>query len=218
MTSAAALVSTGLTYRGARYVFGGAPGTVKGKDAGTDCSGFINMLVGRDLGQAIPGLKAGQYTGENHGPVVTAWASWTGATTLPKGSAPVAGDLAVWNGVGASGHIGLVVGPNKMVSALDTEQGTIESPIVGYGPAGVALTYRRINNLSGSAVIDSVPSGNEGALGKAGDFYLVPLLAGAGTAIGLLALVVGGTLAVGLLGAAGLALVARAAVPSRDGQ
>jgi len=43
------IADTALGYQGARYVWGGAPGTVPGQDKGTDCSGFANMVMGPEL-------------------------------------------------------------------------------------------------------------------------------------------------------------------------
>lgn len=143
--SGTAIVQDALTYQGSAYVFGGAPGTAKGRDAGTDCSGFINMLLGRDLHMAIPGYAAGAYTGASHGPVVLSYAGWGGATTLPPGTPPSGGDLCVWPGAGALGHIGLATDSTHMISALDPEHGVIVTPIAGNGPAGAKLIYRRIN-------------------------------------------------------------------------
>src|ERR1700734_2202521 len=102
------LVSDALKYQGAGYVFGGTPGA---SGVGPwDCSSFVNAVVGRDLAMAIPGYAAGDYHGQAHGPVVSEWASWDGATTLPTGQTPSAGDIVVYNGVGASGHMGIALG------------------------------------------------------------------------------------------------------------
>src|ERR1700749_518563 len=117
----AAIVSDALKYQGAGYVFGGAPGPSR---AGPwDCSSFCNAVIGRDLDMAIPGYAAGDYHGQAHGPVVSPWAKWDGAVTLGSGQLPTAGDIVVWNGIGASGHMGIALGPNQMISALDTEEG-----------------------------------------------------------------------------------------------
>ena len=103
-TNGAAIASDALMYVGSPYVWGGAAGTVKGKDAGTDCSGFVNMVLGRDLGMAVPGYGAGQYTGAEHGGTVADYIAWGGATTLGKGESPTAGDLVCY---GPDVHIGI---------------------------------------------------------------------------------------------------------------
>jgi hypothetical protein len=141
-----------MQYQGTRYTYGGVPSQGKGH---WDCSSFINWVVGNDLGMAIPGYSAGTYKGQTHGPVVLDWATWSGATTI-KGT-PQPSDLTIWPGVGGSGHIGIVIGNNQMISALDTAQGTLVTPIQGYGPAGVSNIYRRVNGASGGGV--SLPTG-----------------------------------------------------------
>lgn len=144
-------------YVGAGYVFGGVPANGIGN---WDCSSFVNWVLGNDLKMGIPGFPAGSYHGQNHGPVVLDYATWTGASTH-SGNA-VAGDLCVWAGVGASGHIGIALGNNQMVSALNHSQGTIKSPIQGYGPRGVAVIFRTVSGNSGAGL--SAPTGCASAL------------------------------------------------------
>jgi NlpC/P60 family len=136
------------SYRGRlRYVFGGAPNSGR-----VDCSSFVNLVLGVNLGLAIPGYKPGAYTGKSHGPVVLAYAAWAGASNVP--GPPLPGDLCVWPGVGAFGHIGIAVSATEMVSALNPGSGVRQTPIQGYGPAGVPLIYRRLTGkeLGGSGV------------------------------------------------------------------
>lgn len=144
-----AVAQDALKYQGKGYVFGGAPAKGLGN---WDCSSFINWVVGHDLGMAIPGFSAGTYTGDSHGPVVLDWATWSGATTT---NAPGPGDLCIWPGAGALGHIGIYLSSNQMISALNSNLGTITSGIQGNGPMGVALIYRSLNGGSGAGV--SVP-------------------------------------------------------------
>lgn len=132
-----------LKYVGHGYTFGGVPSNNQ-----WDCSSFVNMVVGMDLGMAIPGYNAGQYKGTTHGPVVMDWATWTGATTV---SSPQQDDLCIWAGFGALGHIGIATDPQHMVSALNTQYGTVQTPIAGNGPAGVPVIYRRLVDTSGNA-------------------------------------------------------------------
>lgn len=146
------IASDALRYRGAGYVFGGVPDHGIGQ---WDCSSFVNWVVGNDLSMAIPGYSAGTYHGQAHGPVVLDWATWTGATTVP--GPPTSGDLCVWPGAGAAGHIGIAISGTQMISALDTKDGTIVTPIVGYGPAGVALIYRAVSGNSSGGL--SIPTG-----------------------------------------------------------
>lgn len=140
---AGSLAQDALQYRGYGYVFGGVPA----HNHAWDCSSFLNWCAGNDLGMAIPGYAAGSYHGQVHGPVVLDWSTWNGCTTIPESQA-VANDLAMWPGPGGAGHIGIVTGPNQMISALNTSLGTLQSPIHGYGPIGVPLIFRRITGAS----------------------------------------------------------------------
>jgi hypothetical protein len=126
-----------------QYVFGGVPKTGK-----VDCSSFVNMVIGWKLGLPIPGYKAGTYKGATHGPVVMSYATWTGGSTRVK--IPQPGDLVIWAGLGALGHIGIAVSETRMVSALNPASGVVETPIKGYGPAAAPLTYRTLKDSAGS--------------------------------------------------------------------
>jgi cell wall-associated NlpC family hydrolase len=139
-------------YVGSRYTYGGIPAQGTGH---WDCSSFVNWVVGHDCGMAIPGYAAGKYTGSTHGPVVIDWFTWSGATTV---SDPAADDIVVWPGLGTGGHIGIVVDSSHMISALNTSLGTVQTPIQGYGPGGVAAVYRRLKGgTSGSTT--ALPAG-----------------------------------------------------------
>jgi cell wall-associated NlpC family hydrolase len=90
-------------YLGVPYAFG------KSGPSGVDCSGLVNLVVGHDLHQPIPGSSTGSYTG--HGPTSTTWYAWPGCTTIPRSScAP--GDLVCW-----IGHIGIAISNSRMISA-----------------------------------------------------------------------------------------------------
>lgn len=203
-TSGADMAQDALKYRGGPYVFGGAPGTVRGRNNGTDCSGLINMIIGRDFGLPIPQNAAGQYNGSTHGPVVLDWAATNLCTTLPAGTAPTAGILCIWPGAGAGGHIGMAVDGSHMLSALDTESGVVLSPIVGYGPAGVQLVYRRYNGVAGAAA--AVPGA-----GLSNSAVLIPVLIGIAVPLVLIAIVIAAAAGAGAAGSAGLVLGAGAA-------
>lgn len=128
-------------YIGLGYVFGGdasSPGN-------WDCSSFVSYVLGHDLGLALPGGRWGEpgFPPTSHGPVVTSYAGWSLANTIPAAAA-APGDLICFVGVGASGHIGIVTGPNQMISALNPTIGTARTPIAGYGPYGAPLVYRRL--------------------------------------------------------------------------
>jgi cell wall-associated NlpC family hydrolase len=133
--SGSAIVSDAMTYNGLPYVWGGVPGHGKGN---TDCSGFVNSVVGRDLHMAIPGYKAGTYHGQSHGPVTSMWWAWNGATTIPANQGQ-AGDLAVW-----WTHMGILIDSTHMISALDTKDGVKVTTIQGGAPALEKLRIRRL--------------------------------------------------------------------------
>jgi cell wall-associated NlpC family hydrolase len=124
-----------MRYVGSGYVWGGAPGAGSGN---WDCSSFANAVIGRDLGLAIPMYKAGTYHGQSHGPTTVTWLVWPGAFTIKKQDmAP--GDLAIWQT-----HMGIIVGPNEMVSAQDQQLGTRRTTISGGAPFGEKLFVRRL--------------------------------------------------------------------------
>lgn len=145
------------------YVFGGVP--AKGR---VDCSSFVNLLRGWKQGAAIPGWKAGTYHGQVHGPPVIRWATWSGASVVT--GQPEAGDLCVWPGILALGHIGVAVSATRMVSALNPQRGIAETPIKGYGPPGVPVVFRR---LSGGGAVS--PAG-AAAAGCVPQLLLLPFL------------------------------------------
>lgn len=116
-----------LQYKGAGYVWGGAPAQGVGN---WDCSSFTNWVCGHDEGLAIPGYSAGTYTGASHGPVTGEWLAWTGLTTVGHdGKVAQAGDIAVWQT-----HMGICLGPDSMISAQTPSSGTQISSINGFIP------------------------------------------------------------------------------------
>jgi cell wall-associated NlpC family hydrolase len=110
-----------LQYQGHAYSYGGAPG--KNGQSPWDCSSFVNWVYSK-TGHAIPGYSAGQYDGSVHGPPTGAWLGWM--THISQSQAQ-AGDLVV-----SATHMGIVLGPNQMVSALNSRLGTKITPIAGY--------------------------------------------------------------------------------------
>lgn len=176
------IASDALRYRGRGYVFGGtarAPGD-------WDCSSFVSYVLGHDLHLALPGGKwggAGEPPG-SHGPVVLSYSSWSGASPV---SSPARGDLVCWPGAGADGHIGIVLGPNQMVSALDSSQGTLVTPIQGYGPPGITPVYRRVKGVSAGTATGPVPAGGgpagTGQAASAAGLALLIVMAMAGAVV-----------------------------------
>lgn len=142
-TTSSAVANDALKYVGSPYVWGGAPGTGLGRDTGTDCSGFVNMVVGRDLKMPIPGYGAGAYTGSAHGPNTLSYLIWGGVTGISQAQLQ-AGDLVVWQT-----HMGIALGGDQMISALDTNDGVKVTSIEGGSPAGEVLFCKRLTGLSG---------------------------------------------------------------------
>lgn len=98
-----AVADAGMRYVGSGSVYrwgGGSP-------AGWDCSGFVNYVVGRDLGAAIPGSPSGAYSG--HGPVTAQWALFGQPVSR---SQVQAGDLVVW----PLFHMGIAISSTQMVN------------------------------------------------------------------------------------------------------
>lgn len=92
-------------------------------------------------------------------PVVMSYVTWPGAVTVS--GLPEPGDLVIFAGVGASGHIGIAVSGTEMVSALNPSMGCARTPIQGYGPAGAPLSYRRV------IAAGNVPPGSPGGCASA---------------------------------------------------
>lgn len=108
--SAGALATDALQYKGAGYVFGGAPARGVGH---WDCSSFMNYIIGMRAKLPIPGYKAGAYHGTSHGPTAIMWYAWTGAVTISHdGKDAQPGDLCCWQT-----HIGMAIGGGQMISA-----------------------------------------------------------------------------------------------------
>ncbi len=111
-----------LQYQGHAYSYGGAPG--KNGQNTWDCSSFVNWVFGHDMKRAIPGYSPGQYDGNVHGPPTGSWIGWM--THISQNQAQ-AGDLVV-----SATHMGIIIGPNQMISALNSKLGTRITPIAGY--------------------------------------------------------------------------------------
>ena len=131
--SGEAIASDALKYQGASYVWAGAPGSGAGH---WDCSSFCNAVIGRDLGMAIPMYAAGKYVGQAHGPNTLIWLAWPGCR---KVSSPEPGILAIWQT-----HMGICIGGNKMISALDAQLGTKVTTIQEAAPSGEILTLKQL--------------------------------------------------------------------------
>lgn len=201
----AQIAADALKYKGLGYVYGGSapsPGV-------WDCSSFASYVLGHDFGLALPGggtYGSSGYPPSAHGPVVLSYASWTGATTIDA-SQVEAGDLCIWAGVGATGHIGIATSPTTMVSALDSTDGTVETPIQGYGPAGAPLMFRRIN---GAAAGDGTVTASTGSTSEFAGILGAALL-GAAVPVALIGIAFIGATVLGLLGAAAVAAAISAA-------
>lgn len=131
--SGRAIAEDALQYQGTGYVWAGTPGSGEGH---WDCSSFCNAVIGRDLGMAIPMYAAGKYHGQAHGPNTLIWLTWSGAKRV---SSPGPGILAVWQT-----HMGICVGGNKMISALNGQLGTKVTTIQEAAPAGEILTFKQL--------------------------------------------------------------------------
>ena len=127
-------------YKGAGYVWGGAPAKGVGN---WDCSSFMNWVIGHDMGLAIPLYKAGTYSGSSHGPATGVWLVWTGAFNINRNDA-APGDLCVWQT-----HMGMCVDAGQhMISALDPSLGTQITTINGGAPPAEKLFVRRLKAVT----------------------------------------------------------------------
>jgi cell wall-associated NlpC family hydrolase len=135
------IANSALEYIGFKYVWGGAPA-----NGGSDCSGFVNMIVGWFGKMAIPGFAAGTYDGTSHGPATLQWLAWNGCYRVPGGIQNAqSGDLAVWQT-----HMGIIVQGGAttqqamMVSDLNPSLGTQETTVAGGAPPGEILVIERL--------------------------------------------------------------------------
>lgn len=126
-----AIADDGMKYIGVPYVYAG------GNPRGWDCSGFVNYVLGHDLGYTLPGGIKG-FTGSWHGPVAAQYYVWGGADTIPREQA-AAGDLACW-----LTHIGIVTDSQHMVNAYQTGSPTSVTGIESHTPPGEVLRIRRV--------------------------------------------------------------------------
>lgn len=136
-----AAANDALQYKGAGYVWGGAPANGVGN---WDCSSFSNWVYGHDLRLGIPLYKAGAYNGQSHGPTTGVWLVWTGAFTIHRNDA-APGDLCVWQT-----HMGICIDNGQhMISALDPRIGTQVTTIDGGAPPAEMLFVRRMKVFVG---------------------------------------------------------------------
>jgi cell wall-associated NlpC family hydrolase len=135
--SGEAIAQDALKYQGATYVWAGTPGSGEGH---WDCSSFCNAVIGRDLGMAIPMYGAGKYHGQAHGPNTVIWLVWPGAVRV---STPEPGDLVIWQT-----HMGICIGGGKMISALDTNAGTVVTTFKDGSPSGEIKMFKRLKAAS----------------------------------------------------------------------
>jgi cell wall-associated NlpC family hydrolase len=193
------IASAALKYKGAGYTYGG-PAAHPGD---WDCSSFVSYVLGHDLGLSLPGGKWGQpgFPPGSHGPVVESYAAWRGAVTVQAPGAR--GDLVCFVGVGPNGHMGVVLGPDQMVSALDSASGTLVTPIAGYGPPGAPVVYRRVIAAAAGTAFGAAASGQVPAGGLAAAAEALLIVGAMAAAVLFGAVLAGGAVAAGGVWAAG---------------
>lgn len=129
----ARIAAAALKYKGAGYRWGGI-GDVPGD---WDCSSYVSKVLGQDLGLKLPGGgKFGDpgYPPHAHGPGSTQYMLYGQGVNL---SQVMPGDLVV-----SVEHIGIVIGPGQMISAMDPTRGTDVGTFPAGFPAGPPV-YRR---------------------------------------------------------------------------
>lgn len=161
------IASDGMRYQGHAYLYGGAPGSSGSQP--WDCSSFVNWVIGHDLGGAIPGYKAGAYTGAVHGPPTTSWLTSGLCSTISKANAQP-GDLVVWQT-----HMGIYTGGGNMISALDEALGTRVTTVSGGAPGGEVAFYKRYNAALGSTATTTSAVTTSSSGGSSGTSYPYPL-------------------------------------------
>ena len=189
-----------LRWAGEGYVYGGTAA----HPGGWDCSSFVSWVLGHDLRLSLPGGKWGApgFPPGSHGPTVESYAGWRGAITVaPPGAR---GDLVCFVGQGTSGHIGIVLGPNEMMSALNSAKGTIKTAIYGEGPPGAPIVYRRVLGTLAGTAVSGAAGGQPGSLQAAGEALLL--------VAGMAGVILAGAVVLGAVAAAGMAWLASRAV------
>ena len=151
--SGSAILSEAQSFNGHKYVYGGP----SNPQTGWDCSSFVSYVLGQE-GAPIPGGDWATVTknGTTHGPTADEYLTWSGATSVPVASVQP-GDLLCW-----STHVGFAVDSTHMFSALDQEQGTLES---GWnGPTGEGNpTVRQLNSVAGTTATSGESSNSASA-------------------------------------------------------
>lgn len=135
-----AIADAALAYQGSGSVYQWGGGSPKG----WDCSGFVNWVIGHDLGLPIPGHRNGRYTG--HGPVTWQWATFGSGIGRKRVQA---GDLVVWPAF----HMGIAISNTQMINAPGPN-GT-PAPIISNidgGGAGVLVCRRVATGVSYTGV------------------------------------------------------------------
>lgn len=192
MAERGTIAGEALKYAGQGYVYGG-PAAHPGD---WDCSSFVSYVLGHDLRLKLPGggsFGDPGYPPHTHGPVVTSYASWSGAARVRS---PSAGDLCCWAGEGVNGHIGIAIDGQRMISALDSADGTKVTRIDAVRKPGVPLVFRRVKGAAGGSAAGPDVADKRGAA--------------AGAFIGLF--MVGASIGALLLAAVGVGLVGGLAV------
>jgi len=209
-----AIAADALRYQGKGYVYGG---DCSGGPGDWDCSSFLTWVLGRDLRMTLPGGgRWGDpgYPTSAHGPVVLDYSRWDAAVPV---SDPQRGDLVIWPGSGPNGHIGVVLGPDRMISALNPEVGTVVTPIDGYGPRGVPHVYRSVTGRAGSTQATLTAASSSGARGGLIPALIAASVLTAGAVAGAaLLIVVGWPLLMGGLSAGGMFLARKAAAAATE--
>jgi len=117
------------------YHYGGAPG-LNGQSC-WDCSSACNWWVGHRAGFAIPGMQPGEYNGSEHGPATPSWFFFGNPVGGINNAQP--GDIIVWQT-----HMGIYLGGDNMISALNPTDGTKVTTVNEAAPFGEIMNIRRL--------------------------------------------------------------------------
>ena len=181
-----------LIYVGTGYVFGG----VGWPPGNWDCSSAVTTIRLR-RGRPVPGggrWGAPGYPPGSHGPGSDAYLSFGTGVDIPQED-----DLVIWAGQGPNGHIGISLGGDRLVSALNPQIGVQVTTLATTKGGLMPSAYRRPPDAGIPPSAGAAPGVNVTAAWNAVLPQLPPLRDLVAPAVGVAAVVAAAVVSAGLL-------------------